>query len=420
MTSSNFIVALDQGTSSCRAVLVDSTGQIQGISQKEFTQIFPQSGWVEHDPMEIWDTQMEVFNTLLQENNIATHQISGIGITNQRETTVVWNRETGKPIYNAIVWQDRRTASICEDLKKSGEEDYVRSQTGLVVDAYFSGTKLKWILDNVEGSRTLADEGKLCFGTIDSWLIWNMSNGANHVTDYTNASRTMVFNIKEMKWDEHLLSVLGIPESMMPHVQDSSSLFGNYEMDGVSIPICGVAGDQQAALFGQACFEAGEAKNTYGTGCFLLMNVGQEYLQSKTGLLTTLCCNSEGKVAYALEGSVFIAGAAIQWLRDGLKIIKDSTETDAIAQSVEENEVVVVPEADLLDCNIERPQNIESTAMGAAYLAGMHLKLWDADLIKNNKTVDKTFAPSMEKDQRTTMLSQWNKAVEKTMNWIDK
>jgi len=495
MSSAKYILALDQGTSSCRAILVDATGKIAAIKQKEFTQFFPQSGWVEHDAIEIWNTQKEVLEALLQENDIQYDQINGIGITNQRETTVVWNRETGEPICRAIVWQDRRTANICEELKNKGEEEYIRSQTGLVVDAYFSGTKIKWILDHVEGAQALADEGSLCFGTIDSWLIWKLTEGRNHVTDHTNASRTMVYNIKKLEWDQHLLSELDIPKSMMPAVQDSSSLFGNYEKDGATIPICGVAGDQQSALFGQACFEAGEAKNTYGTGCFLLMNVGSEYLKSDSGLLTTLCCNSEGKVAYALEGSVFIAGAAIQWLRDGLKIIKESSETDAIAQSVEEDEVVVIPaftglgapywdmyargaifgltrgsgdkhiikatvnslalqskdvidamvkdagkslsilkvdggacannylmqlQADLLECNIERPDNVESTAMGAAYLAGMYLKQWDAQLIKDNKKVDKVFAPSEDKEKRKMMLSQWSKAINRTMNWLDK
>ena len=495
MNASGYIVSLDQGTSSCRAILVDSKGKIQGIKQKEFNQIFPQSGWVEHDPIEIWETQMEVFHALLKDQSIGVDQINGIGITNQRETTVVWNRETGKPIYNAIVWQDRRTAQICEDLKNAGEEAYVQSQTGLLIDAYFSGTKIKWILDNVEGARELAEQGVLGFGTIDSWLIWNLTEGKNHVTDHTNASRTMVYNILNFEWDDHMLSILDIPKTMMPKVQDSSSLFGDFQLEGKNIPICGVAGDQQSALFGQACFEAGEAKNTYGTGCFLLMNIGDQYLQSNTGLLTTLCCNNEGKVAYALEGSVFIAGAAIQWLRDGLKIISNSVDTDEIAQSVEEDDVVVVPaftglgapywdmyargaifgltrgaddkqivkatvnslalqskdvidamvkdsgeslsilkvdggacannylmqlQADLLACNIERPENVESTAMGAAYLAGIYLKLWDSELIKNNKAVDQTFAPSMNEQKRNKMLSQWHKAVKKTMNWIDK
>lgn len=495
MNSNQYIVSLDQGTSSCRAVLVDVKGEIVSMQQKEFTQIFPQASWVEHNPIEIWEKQMEVFENLLKANDLSLTQITGIGITNQRETTVVWDKNTGEPVYNAIVWQDRRTAAICEKLKEEGFENYVRENTGLTIDAYFSGTKIKWILDSVDGARQKAENGDLCFGTIDSWLIWNLTNGESHVTDHTNASRTLIYNIKKLNWDDKLLTALDIPTSMLPRVQDSASLFGNYKRDGLSIPICGVAGDQQSALFGQACFVSGEAKNTYGTGCFLLMNVGKEFLQSDSGLLTTICCDENGKVAYALEGSVFVAGAAIQWLRDGLKLIKDSKDTDEIASNTPENDVVVVPafsglgapywdmyargaifgltrgaddqqivkatvnslalqskdvldamikdadlsldvlrvdggassnnylmqlQSDLLESKIERPENVESTAMGAAYLAGIHLGFWDSTLIKKNREIDKVFSPKMESQLRTKLLNQWAKAIDKTRSWIDK
>ncbi len=496
MKQDQYIVALDQGTSSCRAILVDHNGKIVTIKQKEFKQIFPQSSWVEHDPMEIWETQMFVFNELLESQAIDYQQLLGIGITNQRETTVIWDRGTGVPIYNAIVWQDRRTASICEDLRTNGMEEYIRENTGLVIDAYFSGTKVKWILDHVEGARAKAKMGRLCFGTIDSWLIWNLTKGEQHVTDYTNASRTMLYNIKELSWDKKMLAALDIPMEILPKVQSSASNFGIFEIGGNTIPICGVAGDQQAALFGQACFAAGEAKNTYGTGCFLLMNIGDKFLSSKSGLLTTLCCNKNGEVAYALEGSVFIAGAAIQWLRDGLKIIDDTSVSGPIADSIpDENEVVVVPafsglgapywdmyargaifgltrgsddkqiikatvnslafqskdvldamskdsgidlevlkvdggassnnylmqfQADVLSKKIERPKNIESTAMGAAYLAGLTLGIWDAAIINKNRKVENSFVPKMEVKLKEKLLAQWAKAVQKSKAWIDK
>ncbi len=490
-----YIIALDQGTSSCRAILVSRAGQILGIKQQEFTQHFPQAGWVEHDAEEIWRVQMEVLDQLVDSHDIDPSAVLGIGITNQRETTVVWDRESGKPIHNAIVWQDRRTSGICEWIKQEGEADYIYANTGLVVDAYFSGTKVKWMLDQVDGARDDAQAGRLCFGTIDSWLIWNMTKGAEHVTDYTNASRTLLYNIRDLQWDDRILTLLDIPRSMLPQVQASASNFGTFHYRGSDIPICGVAGDQQSALFGQACFEKGMAKNTYGTGCFLLMNVGDEFVQSTNGLLTTLCCNAKGEVCYGLEGSIFIAGAAMQWLRDGLKMIEASGDSEAIAESVRDNhDVVVVPafaglgaphwnmyargaifgltlgadhaqvikatldslayqtkdvidamtadaghelsilkvdggacannylmqfQADMLQSEVERPEVIETTALGAAYLAGITLGIWDADLIRNNRKVDRVFAPKMDREQQEKLNAQWQKAILRTMNWID-
>jgi len=491
----SYLVAIDQGTSSCRALLVDTTGTIIDIVQKEFTQIFPQSGWVEHDANEIWKTQFGVFKQLLELNRVDADQILGIGITNQRETTIVWDKVTGEPIHNAIVWQDRRTASICENLKEKGLELYIRNTTGLVVDAYFSGTKIMWILDNVEGAQERAENGELCFGTIDSWLIYKMTKGANHVTDFTNASRTLIYNIKELRWDEKICKELNIPGRMLPTVQASSSNFGLFNYNNVDIPICGVAGDQQSALFGQACFHKGMAKNTYGTGCFMLMNIGEEFLASENGLLTTLCCNERGGVGYALEGSIFIAGAAVQWLRDGLKIIKDSSETESMAMNVKHNhDVVVVPafagmgapywnmyargaifgltrgsgqddiakatldalayqtkdvldamvedsgvilqtlkvdggavannylmqfQSDILQTQVERPRVVETTALGAAYLAGIYLGIWDHNTIINNRTIDRVFEPEISKEEQVKLYKQWQKAVERTINWID-
>lgn len=493
--SNKFIISLDQGTSSCRAILVNEKGQIAGIEQQEFTQHFPKSGWVEHDANEIWETQMKVFEAVVKNNDIQPDQIISIGITNQRETTVVWNKNTGKPIYNAIVWQDKRTASICEQIKKAGEEPYIYKNTGLVVDSYFSGTKVKWILDNVDGARSLAKNGDLLMGTIDSWLVWKMTNGTSHVTDYTNASRTMIYNIRSKEWDKHILEVLKIPANMLPKVQSSASRFGFFDFKGQRIPISGIAGDQQSALFGQACFSSGMAKNTYGTGCFLLMNIGDEHLASKNGLLTTLACNEKGEVCYALEGSIFIAGAAVQWLRDGLKIIKSSTDTEEMALQVkDEHEVVVVPafsglgapywnmyargaifgltrgtdqnhivkatldslayqtkdvidamekdsgqplkelkvdggacandylmqfQADILQTNVERPKVVETTALGAAYLAGITEGIWDAEVIERNRNIDRTFEPIMKTFESKTLYRQWQKAVHRTENWIE-
>ncbi|HCE2167694.1 TPA: glycerol kinase GlpK [Vibrio parahaemolyticus] len=347
MTEQKYIVALDQGTTSSRAVILDHDANIVSVAQREFTQIYPQAGWVEHDPMEIWATQSSTLVEALAKSGIRSDQLAAIGITNQRETTIVWNKETGKPVYNAIVWQCRRTTDICEDLKSRGLEDYVRDNTGLVLDPYFSGTKVKWILDNVEGAREDAEAGKLLFGTVDTWLVWKMTQGRVHVTDYTNASRTMLFNINDLCWDQKLLDEMGIPASMMPEVKRSSEIYGKTNIGGkggTRIPIAGIAGDQQAALYGQMCVEAGQAKNTYGTGCFLLMNTGQEKVTSKNGLLTTLACGPKGEPAYALEGAVFMGGASIQWLRDELKILNGAEDSEYFATKVDtSNGVYVVP-----------------------------------------------------------------------------
>ena len=347
MTEQKYIVALDQGTTSSRAVILDHDANIVSSSQREFTQIYPKAGWVEHDPMEIWATQSSTLVEALAKAGIRSDELAGIGITNQRETTIVWNKETGKPVYNAIVWQCRRTADICEDLKARGLEDYVRDNTGLVLDPYFSGTKVKWILDNVEGAREDAEAGKLLFGTVDTWLVWKMTQGRVHVTDYTNASRTMLFNINDLCWDNKLLDEMGIPASMMPEVKRSSEVYGQTNLGGkggTRIPIAGIAGDQQAALYGQMCVEAGQAKNTYGTGCFLLMNTGQEKVTSKNGLLTTLACGPKGEPAYALEGAVFMGGASIQWLRDEMKLLAGAEDSEYFATKVDSsNGVYVVP-----------------------------------------------------------------------------
>jgi glycerol kinase len=491
----NYIIALDQGTTSSRAVLFNEDGQIKGIAQQEFRQIFPHSGWVEHDAMEILSTQMGVLDKLIRENNVSATSIAAIGITNQRETAVVWDRKTGQPVYNAIVWQDKRTAAICEDLKKKGLEDYVKQHTGLVIDSYFSATKVKWIMDNVPQAKEKAKRGELAFGTIDSWLIWNMTKGKNHVTDYTNASRTMLFDIKKLAWDKKLLDELEVDESMLPEVKPSAANFGNYNLNGREIPIAGIAGDQQAALFGQACFEPGMAKNTYGTGCFMLMNTGSNIQFSKNGLITTIAWGLDNKVEYALEGSVFIAGAAVQWLRDSLHLIDQSKDSEYFAaKALGSNEVYVVPafaglgapywdmyargaifgltrdtgkdhiikatleslayqtkdilnameedagirlamlkvdggasannilmqfQADILNTPVERPEVIESTAMGAAYLAGIQIGLWKKEDIIRNRKIQKTFAPSMDEANRDKLYKGWQKAVKRSMQWID-
>ena len=347
MTEQKYIVALDQGTTSSRAVILDHDANIVSVSQREFTQIYPQAGWVEHDPLEIYATQSSTLVETLAKTGIRSDQIAAIGITNQRETTIVWNKETGKPVYNAIVWQCRRTADTCEELKEAGLEEYIRENTGLVVDPYFSGTKIKWILDNVEGAREDAEAGKLLFGTVDTWLVWKMTQGRVHVTDYTNASRTMVFNINTLQWDEKLLKELDIPLSMMPEVKSSSEVYGETNIGGkggTRIPIAGIAGDQQAALYGQMCVEQGQAKNTYGTGCFLLMNTGKEKVTSRNGLLTTLACGPRGEASYALEGAVFMGGASIQWLRDEMKLLADAKDSEYFATKVDSsNGVYVVP-----------------------------------------------------------------------------
>lgn len=342
-----YIIALDQGTTSSRAVLLDKNANIVEVSQREFTQIYPQVSWVEHNPMEIWATQSSTLNEVVAKAGITSDKIAAIGITNQRETTIVWEKETGKPVYNAIVWQCRRTADICAKLKEDGHEAYIRKTTGLVVDPYFSGTKVKWILDNVEGAREKAERGELLFGTVDTWLVWKLTQGRVHVTDYTNASRTMMFNIHTKQWDDKMLELLNIPRSMLPEVRNSSEVYGETNIGGkggVRIPVAGMAGDQQAALYGHLCVEAGQAKNTYGTGCFMLMNTGNEAVESKNGLLTTIACNAKGEPCYALEGSIFMGGASIQWLRDELKIVHDSKDSEYFATKEDStNGVYVVP-----------------------------------------------------------------------------
>ena len=489
-----YIVALDQGTTSSRALLIDENGKLKGIQQREFKQIYPKQGWVEHDPNEILSTQIQVFEELV--SSISPEDIISIGITNQRETTVIWDSETGKPLYNAIVWQDKRTSKICDQMKKDGLESYVKENTGLVIDSYFSATKIKWIIDNVEGVKSKIKENKILFGTIDSWLIYNMTSFKNHVTDYTNASRTMIYNIKNLEWDNELLNYLGIPKSILPKVINSSSEFGHFTYKGLKIPINGVAGDQQAALFGQACFEDGMVKNTYGTGCFLLMNTGKFFKLSNNGLISTLACSFDNKPNYALEGSVFIAGAAIQWLRDSLKIINKASDTEKIALSIEKLEdIYVVPafaglgapywdmysrgaifgltrdtgkehiikatleslayqtkdiidvmekdsglkltslkvdggacmnnylmqfQSDLLGSEVNRPEIIETTAMGAGYLAGLKSNIWDKDQIIKNQKIDRSFNSKIKKMEREMMYNGWKKAVNRTFNWIEK
>ena len=490
-----YILALDQGTSSSRAILFDKEGKIKGSTQKEFTQIFPQAGWVEHNPQEIWESQLQVAQSVIKNNNVSPEQIVSIGITNQRETTVVWDRNTGEPIFNAIVWQDRRTASICDQMKKDKLEAYVRKNTGLVVDAYFSGTKIKWILENIPGAKEKAKNGELCFGTVDTWLIWNLTGGKVHATDHSNASRTLIFNIESLSWDQKLMEYLDIPEKILPEVRSSVGDFGQTisGLFGKSIPINGVAGDQQAALFGQTCFKPGMAKNTYGTGCFMLMNTGSERIESKNGLLTTIAWGENGKVEYALEGSVFIAGAAIQWLRDGLKIIDEASDSEYFATKVDDNDgVFIVPafaglgapywdmyakgaifgltrgtnkshliratlqslayqttdvllamqedssiqlkalkvdggaaannflmqfQADITNVSVERPQITETTAMGAAYMAGIASGFYDKEQILQNAAIDKTFISDMEEAERQKRYAKWKKAVERCKNW---
>lgn len=491
-----YILALDQGTTSSRAILFDHDGQIVATAQKEFTQYYPKAGWVEHDAMEIWGTQSGVMKEVMATAGVEASEIAAIGITNQRETTVVWDRETGKPVYHAIVWQCRRTAGFCDELKARGLEDYVRTNTGLVVDAYFSGTKVNWILNNVEGAREKAEAGKLAFGTIDTWLIWNLTKGKVHVTDYSNASRTMLYNIRDLKWDEKMMKELDVPASVLPEVKQSSEVYGMTDpsMFGVEIPIAGIAGDQQAALFGQACFEPGMAKNTYGTGCFMLMNTGEEIVPSKNGLLTTMAWGVDGKVEYALEGSIFIAGASIQWLRDEMKMITDAKDSEYFATKVKDsNGVYVVPafvglgapywdmyargtilgltrganrnhiiratlesiafqtrdvleamqedsgiqlqalkvdggavannflmqfQSDILDVPVYRPVVAETTALGAAYLAGLAVKFWDnKDMIAKKWAIDREFEPEMAESKRTELYKGWKKAVGRAAKW---
>jgi len=489
----HYIIALDQGTTSSRAVLFNERGELIAMEQKEFRQIFPQAGWVEHDPLEILNTQLDVLEALVLKNGITPASVKAIGITNQRETTVVWDKTTGIPVYNAIVWQDKRTAPICEELKAKGLNDYVCQQTGLVIDSYFSATKINWILDHVPGARAKAEKGVLLFGTIDTWLIWNMTRGKYHVTDVTNASRTMLFNLQTLTWDKKMLEALDIPETMLPEVRQSADFFGEYVMKGVAVPISGVAGDQQAALFGQACFEPGMAKNTYGTGCFMLMNTGSTIQLSKSGLLTTIAWRVNGQVEYALEGSVFIAGAAIQWLRDSLGIIDESRDSEYFAaKALGSNEVYVVPafaglgapywdmyargaifgltrdtgkehiikatlesmayqtkdvlhameddaglklarlkvdggacannmlmqfQSDILGTEVERPEVIESTALGAAYLAGISVGLWTKQDIVRNRKIDCVFKPAMDEATRRKLYQGWQMAVNRVKGW---
>lgn len=492
-----YVMALDQGTTSCRAILFDKDSKIVGVTQKEFTQIYPKAGWVEHDAEEIWSTQYGVIAELIAKTGIKVDEIASIGITNQRETTVVWDKNTGKPVYNAIVWQCRRTTAICDDLKAKGYEDMVREKTGLVVDAYFSGTKVKWILDNVEGARAKAEKGELLFGTMDTWLIWKLTGGKVHVTDYSNASRTMMYNIRELHWDNELLKMLEVPQGMLPEVHNSSEVYGNTDAGvflGFEIPIAGVAGDQQAALFGQACYEPGDAKNTYGTGCFMLMNTGSKIHTSKHGLLTTIAWGIDGKVEYALEGSVFIAGAAIQWLRDGMKMIDGAPDSEYYAKKVKDTDgVYFVPafvglgapywdmrarggifgltrgttkyhiiraaldslayqtkdvlgsmeadsgitlkslrvdggavannllmqfQADILGTRVDRPEIVETTALGAAYLAGLAVGFWTSkEELASRWLLDKRFEPEMEEEKRAKLYKGWLKAVERSKDW---
>lgn len=491
-----YVMSLDQGTTSSRCILFNKEGLIVSVAQKEFTQIFPSPGLVEHDPMEIWATQLGVAQEAMAKIDVTAEDISAIGITNQRETTVVWNKNTGVPVYNAIVWQCRRTAGMCDELKDLGFDKVVRNKTGLILDAYFSGTKIKWILDNVEGARDEAEKGNLIFGTIDTWLIWKLTGGAVHVTDYTNASRTLLYNIHELKWDDEILSTLNIPKSMLADVKPSSHVYGytDNSIFGFQIPIAGAAGDQQAALFGQTCYQEGTAKNTYGTGCFLLMNTGEKAVDSHSGLLTTIAYGINGKINYALEGSVFVAGAAIQWLRDELRMIKTSPESEKYANNVEDTDgVYLVPafvglgapywdpyargtivglsrgsskehfiraalesiayqtndvlkamqedsgitlkalkvdggacannflmqfQSDLLDVQVDRPEVIETTALGAAYLAGLAVGYWkDTEEISKNWALSNSFEPQMTEENRTELLKGWHKAVERSMNW---
>lgn len=486
-----YIMALDQGTTSSRAILFDEMGNPAHMAQQEFKQHFPKSGWVEHNPVEIWSSILSVIAQILSKNNIAAEQIEGIGITNQRETTVVWDKHTGEPVYNAIVWQSRQTAGICEQLKSDGHEQLFRDKTGLLIDAYFSGTKVKWILDNVEGAREKAENGDLLFGTIDTWIIWKLTDGAVHVTDYSNASRTLMYNIYELKWDEELLEILGVPASMLPEVRPSSEVYGavvGKHFFGHSVPIAGIAGDQQAALFGQACFEKGMAKNTYGTGCFMLLNTGEEAVKSEHGLLTTIAWGIDGKVHYALEGSIFVAGSAIQWLRDGLRMFRKSSDSEDYAKRVKDTDgVYVVPafvglgtpywdsdvrgavfgltrgtskehfiratleslayqtrdvfaamasdsgidtktlrvdggavsndflmqfQADILNVPVERSTVNETTALGAAYLAGLAVGFWkNKDAVQENWQLSQKFEPKMDEEQRETLFAGWHKAV---------
>ena len=492
---SKYIIALDQGTTSSRAVLFDTDGKLLAVEQQEFTQFFPKPGWVEHDDNEIWTTQEKVLQDLIRKNKVNGGEIAALGITNQRETAILWDKTSGEPAHKAIVWQDKRTSGMCDHLKKAGYEDHVKQTTGLVIDAYFSGTKVKWLLDEVDADRTKAKSGDLVFGTVDSWLVYKLTGQKEHVTEYTNASRTLLFDISKLDWDDKILNVLDIPREMLPKVQESVSHFGHWEYDGHKIPITGIAGDQQAALFGQTCFEKGTAKNTYGTGCFMLMNTGTELQLSENGLLTTIAYGINGTVNYALEGSIFIAGAAIQWLRDGLKLIENASDTEAMAEAVRDShDVVVVPafaglgapywdmyargaifgltrdsnenhfakatldslayqtrdileamqkdsgadlrslkvdggavannylmqfQSNILGVPVLRPEVTESTAQGAAYMAGIGAGIWELEDLKEVQKIEREFTPEMVKNDRDELYGNWNKAVKRTMNWIE-
>lgn len=493
---SKYIMALDAGTTSNRCILFDEKGEICSIAQKEFTQYFPKPGWVEHDANEIWSSQLGVAVEAMAKLGIGADDIAAIGITNQRETTIVWDKSTGEPVYNAIVWQCRRTSEYCDTLKDKGLTDKFREKTGLIIDAYFSGTKLKWILDNVDGVRERAEKGELLFGTVETWLIWKLTKGKAHVTDYSNASRTLLFNIKDLTWDKEILEELNIPGSMLPEPKPSSYVYGYSDASffGKEIPISGAAGDQQAALFGQTCFNPGEAKNTYGTGCFMLMNTGETPVYSNNGLVTTIAWGLDGKVNYALEGSIFVAGASIQWLRDELRIIESAADSEYMAKKVKDtNGCYVVPaftglgapywdqyargtivglsrgvnkyhiiratlesigyqvndvlhamkadsgidlaalkvdggasandflmqfQSDIINAPVKRPSCVETTAMGAAYLAGLAVGYWNSkeDVIKN-WAVDKIFSPIMGEDERERKIKGWNKAVKYSFGW---
>ena len=493
----HYVIALDQGTTSSRCILFDEHQNIVQMAQKEFTQHYPHPGWVEHDPMEIYSSQYGVLMEVLAQSGVSPEEIAGIGITNQRETAIVWDKESGRPVYNAIVWQCRRTAALCEELKSDAEfTNYVKERTGLLVDAYFSATKIQRILDNVPGAREKAEAGQLLFGTVDTWLIWKLTGGAAHVTDYTNASRTMLYNIRDLCWDETICRRLNIPMQMLPSVQGCSQVYGYVNIQGVEVPIAGIAGDQQAALFGQTCFEPGEAKNTYGTGCFLLMNTGDTMYQSRNGLLTTIAIGINGKVQYALEGSVFVGGAVVQWLRDELHLITEAADTEYFAKKVKDSAgVYVVPaftglgaphwdmyargailgltrgagrnhiirasleavayqtgdvlrameedtgiclrelrvdggasannylmqfQADILGRTIRRPMIRETTALGAAYLAGLATGVWSSlDDIRAQWTLDKLYEPAMSQEERQRLQAGWRKAVERAKNWAE-
>ena len=491
-----YVLALDQGTTSSRCILFDKQGNICSMAQKEFEQIYPHAGWVEHDPMEIWASQLSVATEAMSKIGVTGENIAGIGITNQRETTIVWDRHTGQPIYNAIVWQCRRTADDIEKLVKEGLADYVQKTTGLIPDAYFSASKIAWILDHVTGAREKAEAGDLLFGTVDTWLIWNLTKGAVHVTDYTNASRTMMFDIHNLCWDENILDYFHIPKSMLPEVRPSSCVYGCTDLSllGGKIPIAGAAGDQQAALFGQCCFMPGEVKNTYGTGCFLLMNTGEKAVNSQNGLLTTIAASFENKIQYALEGSIFVAGAGVQWLRDEMEFIRDAAQSEELATQVDDtagcyvvpaftglgapywdsyargtivgltrgvnkkhivratldsiayqvadvlaamnqdsgihlqslnvdggasaNNYLMQTQADIIQVPVRRPVCVESTALGAAYLAGLAVSYWkDMDEIRNNAQIERIFEPQITEEEKNERVRGWEKAVRTSFDW---